>query len=265
MVEDLPKPPGTSLKIVDPRSFGVVVSSVEVATAREFPRSVTTFKERSRSMATLSTKIASECIYALPRREQGVVKMIKGASIRLAEIVTCAWGNCRSLAWIHEEGREIITARGVFIDLEYNNGIGIEAQRRIVNRYGQRYSTDMIVMTGNAASSIALRNAIFHGVPRALWWDVYEDALKIVAGDAKTLVDRRADVMGFLHKQGATDEQIFAVLGVRGLDDIGIEEVATLTGIANAIRDGELTVDEAFKPQVQAPTGVAGAKEVLSG
>ncbi|MFN8826683.1 MAG: hypothetical protein ACK501_17070, partial [Planctomycetota bacterium] len=46
--------------------------------------------------------------------------------------------------------------------------------RRITGKNGRRYSSDMIGVTGNAACSIALRNAVFRGIPRAFWIDIYD-------------------------------------------------------------------------------------------
>ena len=63
-------------------------------------------------------------------------------------------------------------------------------------------------MTGNAAGSIALRNAIFRIVPRA-YIDVIYTAVKVVAvGDAKTLVDRRKGVIDLLMKMGVPKERV---------------------------------------------------------
>ncbi len=111
---------------------------------------------------------------AAARRQDG-----RGAERPAAEIVTSAWGNCRAGARVVDEGAEFITAQGVFHDLERNVQVTMEVRRRITGKNGRRYSSDMIGVTGNAACSIALRNAVFRGIPRAFWIDIYDAARKV--------------------------------------------------------------------------------------
>lgn len=234
-----------------------------VRLAREDPRSLKKFADEAKGMVTLSEKTAAACVYALPRKEAGVTKMVRGPSVRFAEILRYAFRNIRVTGRIVEISDEFVTARGECVDLERNSGEAPEVPRKIVNRYGQRFSADMIQTTALAAIAIARRNAILAVIPQALWGGIYDAALSVIAGDAATLAARRKDALAYLARQGVTDEQVFGALGVRGVDDIGLEELTTLRGIANAIKDGETTIEEAFKPPVEKPTGVAGAKEML--
>lgn len=214
--------------------------------ARRYPRSLKRFIDECRQMATLDEAIAAECMYAMPRKEGGVTKMIEGPSARLAEIIATAWRNNYTASRITEEGKEFIVAEGVFHDLERNVHRMSAVRRRIVNKRGDRFSVDMIAVTANAACSIAERNATLKGVPKALWRGVYEEARRVVAGDSKTLANRRSEALTYLQKLGATREMVLALLDVPGVEDIGLEELATLRGIANAIKEGETTVEEAF-------------------
>lgn len=224
----------------------------QITTARAYPRSLRKFVAECMDMATLNERIASECMYALPRDG----KTIEGPSARLAEIVASAWGNCRAGTRVVDEGEEFITAQGIFHDLERNVAITCEVRRRITDRNGKRYKADMIGVTGNAACSIALRNAVFKGVPKAFWSDIYDAARKAAVGDVKTIANRRADALARLQKMGVTQDQVLAVLEVKGVEDIGTEELARLFGIATAIKDGDTTVEEAFA--IRAPSGKAG-------
>jgi hypothetical protein len=237
----------------------------QITTARAFPRSVAKFREECLGLATLTVSIAEQCFYAVPRSERGQQKMVEGPSVRFAEIVLSSWGNCRAGARILEEGRETLTAQGVFDDLEKNSHIVFPVKRRIVTREGVRFSTELIAVTSNAAASIALRSAIFRGIPRAYWEDIYQQVRRTAVGDSQTLANRRSDALAYLQKIGATVDQVLAVLGVAGVEDIGLEELATLRGLANSIKDGELTVEQAFAPKEPVPTGTAGAKELLKG
>lgn len=217
----------------------------QVATARRFPRSVKHFLSEARDMVTLTERIAEECIYALPRDG----KTIEGPSARMAEIIASAWGNCRAGARVVDEGAEFVTAQGVFHDLERNVMITYEQKRRIVDRKGRRFKPDMIAVTANAACSIALRNAILKGVPKAFWSDIYDAARLVIVGDASTLANRRASALAYLQKFGATEEMVLATLGVDGVEDIGQDELVVLKGLATAIKEGDTTVEQAFAPK----------------
>lgn len=229
-------------------SLAVARSRVEldqqVATARAYPRSIRRFQQQCMEMATLTEQVAEECFYALPRDG----KTVEGPSARLAEIVASAWGNCRAGARVVDEGAEFITAQGVFHDLERNVSITMEVRRRITGKNGRRYSADMIGVTGNAACAIALRNAVFRGVPKALWSQIYEAARKAAVGGVQTLANKRAAMFTHFLKLGATREAVLAAVGVAGEEDIDLDKLATLKGIATAIKEGETTVEQAFPP-----------------
>lgn len=241
----------------------------QVVTAKAYPRSLTAFQRDCRSMATLSAEVAGECFYTLPARRGGDGKPISGPSVRLAEIVVSAWGNCRVGSRVLEEGRDFIVAQGIFQDMERGTVVSSEVRRRIVDSKGRRYSLDMISTTANAACSIALRNATFRGVPKALWNGIYLEARKVFAGDAKTLAARRADAIETLTKMGATKPMIFEALGVKGIEDVGLDELVTLGGFAASIRDGEASFEDVFAPKVDTAdrpaTRVEQAKQALSG
>jgi hypothetical protein len=214
----------------------------QIATAKRYPRSLKAFLNEALQMATLNERVAQECIYALPR--QG--KTIEGPSARLAEIIACAWGNSRAGARVVDDKGDFVTAQGVFHDLERNVAITYEVQRRITDKSGKRFNSDMIGVTANAACSIALRNAILKGVPKAFWSDIYDQARAVAVGNSQTLANRRARALQSLQKFGATPEMVFAKLGVTGEADITIDHLSTLFGIATALRDGDSTVEEVF-------------------
>lgn len=238
---------------------------MQIATAHKYPRSVVNFRRRVFEMVTLSEQIAAECIYAVPRDG----KMIEGPSARFAEVVASAWGNSRAGARVVSDQGEFVTAQGVFHDLEANVAITYEVQRRIVDKHGRRFKPDMIGVTANAACSIALRNAILKGVPKAFWSEMYDGARKTAMGDVKTLPTRRAEALDALLRYGITPEQVYAKLGVAGKEDLGLEELATLRFTLTALKEGDTTPEQAFapdapengsvKPQVSMPKAKAPA------
>lgn len=217
----------------------------QIATAHAYPRSVKRFIEDARDLATLTEEVAAGCIYALPRDG----KTIEGPSARFAEIVASSWGNCRAGARIVGEDQEFVTAQGVFHDLQRNVAITYEVKRRITDRKGRRYKPDMIGVTANAACSIALRNAVLKGVPKAFWSEIYNDVRRVIVGDSKTLANRRAEALGYLQKFGATEEMVLAKLGRDGVESISGDDLVLLRGLATALKEGDTTVEEAFAPE----------------
>ena len=237
---------------------------VQITTAHRFPRSVSKFVEEATSLVTLTEAIAEECIYALPRDG----KTIEGPSARFAEIIASCWGNSRAGARVVDEAGQFVTAQGVFHDLQKNVAITYEVKRRIVDKNGRRYNPDMIGVTANAACSIALRNAILKGVPKAFWTSIYDTARKTIIGDFQTLANRRAAALQAFQKFGVKPEQVFEKLGIRGEEDITLDHVLVLRGLMTALKEGDTTVEDAFAPKpAEGERRGAGAslKEAVAG
>jgi len=224
----------------------------QLTAAHRFPRSVSKFLKKATTLATITREVAESCIYSVPRDG----KMITGPSVRLAEIAASSYGNLHFGARVVDVGETDITAQGIAWDLEGNVRVTVETKRRITSRNGRRFSDDMIVMTGNAACSIALRNALFRVIPRAYIDGVYQNARALAVGDAKSLADRRADFLARLAKLGVSQERVLLRLSKTGVEDIGVEDLEVLIGLGNSIRSGELKLDDAFPsvaPAVAAP------------
>lgn len=213
-----------------------------ISTAKRFPRSLTACKARALQLATLDPDTAAECFYKLTRGG----KVIEGPSIRLAEIIASTWQNIRSGARTIAESATTVTAQAYCHDLENNVFMAREVDRRITKSDGTRYNDDMISTTRNAACSIALRNAIFTVIPKAYVKTVYDAAKKVAVGDLKTLAERRGKAIEYFNKHGVDNARIFHALQVKGIDDIGLEQLEILTGLKTAIADKETTLDEAF-------------------
>lgn len=220
---------------------------VQIGTAKRYPRSVTKFIAEATSLVALNETVAEECIYSLPRDG----KTIEGPSARFAEIMAYCWGNCRSAARVVDDQGEFVTAQGVHWDLEKNTAIGYEVKRRIVDKKGRRFSADMIGVTANAASSIALRNAILKGIPKAIWVPMYDTARKTIMGDFQTLANRRTVVLQNFQKFGVSPERVFEKLGMRGEEDISLDHIVTLKGMLTALKDGDSTPEDMFPVQAQ--------------
>lgn len=233
---------------------------MQVATAHKYPRSVKRFRDETLAMVTLNENVAQECIYSLPRDG----KNVEGPSARFAEVVASAWGNSRAGARVVSDVGDFVTAQGVFHDLERNVAITYEVQRRIVDKRGNRFKPDMIGVTANAACSIALRNAILKGVPKAFWSDLYDSARQTAIGNVQTLANRRARALAVLQKYGVTREQVLDFLQVAGEEDITLDHLATLFGITTALKDGDTTPEQAFNIESKPKPAAAAALPTLS-
>ena len=134
---------------------------MQVATAKRYPRNVALAISNAEAMATMDLDTAKSCGYALQR--QG--KTITGPTVHLAKIIASNWGNLRSEARVVGITGKQVISRGICWDLETNNAAAFETRRRITDKNGKTYSDDMVTVTGNAASAIAYRNAVFSVIP----------------------------------------------------------------------------------------------------
>lgn len=229
-----------------------------ISTAKAYPRSLQRVRDNVSALVMLDEETAKECVYALPRGG----KPIKGPSVRFAEIVASQYGNCKVGSRVVDVNKfeKYVEAEGVFIDLESGMQRTARIRRKISDKNGRVYNDDMIVVTGNAACAIALREAILKGVPKALWRRAYDEAEGVIAGDIKTLAERREGAIRAFAAWGITPDQIFASLEIGGQDEIGLDQIATLTAMFKAIKAGEQQVEDYFPAKANAAAGVEAAK-----
>ncbi len=228
---------------------------VQIATARKYPRTLSKVKERMLSFATLDEETASSCFFTLPARRGGDDKPIQGPSIRMAEIALASYQHIKAGSRIINDDGKFLTAQAVVHDLENNVAVSIEVRRRVTGKSGNRFSDDMIAVTGNAACSIALRNAVFRVVPRALITPVYEAAKRVAVGDVKSLTSKRAQIIARLKQMGAKEAAILAAVGAEKIEDIDLAKLEVLIGLGTAIKDGEITLETAFPGAAQKEEG----------
>ena len=234
---------------------------LQISTARRYPRKLAIVKDRMLSLATLDEETAASCFYRLNREG----KAIEGPSVRLAEIAASSYGNLTFGARVVSNNGKLITAQGYCHDLETNVRSVIEVQRRITRRDGSTYSEDMQVVTGNAACSIAARNAIFKVVPFAFVKPIYSAAKAAAVGDLTTLAERRTKMVAKFESLGVPAKKIFESLGKGGLEEIGLNELEHLIGLYGAIRDGDQTIDEAFPAPKAASEGIKFGESGIPG
>lgn len=236
----------TEVQVIDVSTIATMSKAEidqQVATAHRYPRSVTRFREDLLTMATIDQETADACIYALPRGG----KTIEGPSVRFAEMVANAWGNIRWGGRVIEANDRFVVAQGFAHDLQTNNAIAIEVRRRVVAKKGRKPDEDMIQLACAAATSIARRNALLAVVPRALTKEAYDAADNCATTGQGSFEDLRSRAIGAFIKLGATQEQVFAALGVEGLADVNGQHIRRLRRMLTAIKGGELTLRDAMR------------------
>lgn len=220
----------------------------QVATAKRYPRDIRRSINNSVVMATMNQETAQSCSYALPRGG----KPITGPSVHLAKIIVSNWGNMRTEAKVVQITDKQVISRGTCWDLETNVASAFEVRRSIIGKNGQRFSDDMITVTGNAANSIAYRNAVFAVIPKAITDRVYYAAQKFITGDLsdsdKLLKVRTGVLNNFKNNYGITEEEVVKMCGKQTVNQIGADEISMLMGTIQSLKDGDTTVDELMKP-----------------
>lgn len=235
---------------------------IQVSTAKQYPRSISRCANNAVAIATMDKDTAQSCGYALPRGG----KPITGPSVHLAKIIAQQYGNLRAEAKVVEITDKQVVSRGTAWDLENNYAVSFEVRRSIVGKNGNRFSDDMITVTGNAANSIAYRNAIFGIVPKSITDKAYKAAQHLITGDLsdeEKLIKRRdGAIKHFTDTYGITEEEVIKLCGKHTVNQIQADEIALLLGFAQSLKDGDTTVEELMAPfrKGKAKTKGASAK-----
>lgn len=221
---------------------------VQIATAKQYPRNIKRSVENSIAIVTMDVETASTCTYSLPRAG----KAISGPTVHLAKILAQNWGNMRIEAKVISIEQKQITSQAIAFDLENNLAIKVEVKRSIMGKTG-RFNDDMITVTGNAANSIALRNAVLSVIPRAIVDKIYNEAKKTITGDlsdnTKLMSKRKKVFDGFKDTYALTEQEVLFAIGKAAIEHVTQDDIVVLIGIGTAIKDGETTVDMAFRPK----------------
>lgn len=218
----------------------------QIATAKAYPRNIQQAVQDSIATVTMDVETASSCSYALPRGN----KTLNGPSVHLALILAQNWGNLRIESKIASIDNKTITSQAVCFDLQKNIAIKVEVKRSIMTKTG-RMNDDMITVTGNAANSISLRNAILKVIPKAVVDKVSKSAKQLITGDISDetkLIKKRTTVLdGLKNTYGVTEKEVLDILGKPSTANITGEDLVTLIGYAQAIKDGDSTADLIFR------------------
>ena len=218
---------------------------LQIDTAKRYPRDVENVLSQIKMYATMDTEAIEEYFYII--RRDG--KLIEGLSVRMAEVLASSWGNIRVQTHIVGNDGKTITAQGVCYDLEKNVSVSVDVKRGITNPKGKTYSEDMQVLTGNAASSIAFRNAILKIIPKAITKKVINEIKQIAIGQDVNIDVAREEILKYYDSIGVTKQQLFDYLSIGGIGDMNVNIVFELKALKNAIKEGTTTAKETFVPK----------------
>lgn len=244
---------------------------IQISTAKRFPRSIATFLGRAREIVSIDIETAESCLYRRPvgkgKNEEGkwVDKYAEGMSIRMAEIVGATYGNLRVGSMLIEQTERYVKARGFAHDLETNYACSCEVIEATIDKDGKPLTERMRIVIAKAALSKARRDATFMVVPKAMCKPLETTARNVAIGDETTLLSRRAKVLAWVDSLGKGKSfdraRVYTALGISGEADLGLDELAQLTGIKTAIGDGDVTIDEAFPKIIEARVPVFQKKD----
>lgn len=234
---------------------------VQVSTAKAYPRSITRFRNDLAEWSCYDEGTAAGCTYALP--VSGTTQV--GPSVRFAECVLAAYTNLVVETRTVEEADKFVLVQATVRDLERNIANRQEVRRSIAGRDGKRYKDHLVTTTIQAALSIALRNAIFRVVPRALWLPIWNQTRRVAAGDAESFGAKRSALVKSLNAAGVDNERLLRRIEKAGLNDIGPNELIFLRNSLESLQAGDSLVEDLFpdKPSAAAEESAKAAGEAL--
>lgn len=220
---------------------------IQISTAHAFPRDLKRCVEDATFTATMDVETASTCGYSVPRGG----KAITGPSVHLAKIIMQNWGNFRAEAKVINVSDKFVESEAVAWDLQKNVAVKVTVKRSIMTKSG-RMTEDMIVVTGNAANSIAIRNAIFSVIPKGITETIYRATQQKIIGDASQFNKRVSDTLKAFKKGYDKDEaDVLKIVGKTQISQLTNDDLVTLIGVGQALKDGDTTPELIWKKTVE--------------
>lgn len=219
----------------------------QIATARQFPRNLRKVLENSIVIVTMDQETAKACRYAKPVGG----KTINGPSVHLARIICQQYGNIRVQQRIKSIDNKTIVAEAVAFDLETNYAVCVEARRSILKKDGRRYEESTIETNAMAIMAIAERNAVLKVIPKTIIDKVYSEANAFAFGDlsdrTKFLKARNSVFNKLKNDFGISEIDAVRIAGVNTKEAVNADHVINLSGIAQSLKDKEITIEELLK------------------
>jgi len=253
-------PVAEALEILTKAEFDVLINA-----ARANPRDVMFCRKQVQDVASADAETAASCFFALPRKrktKEGKYEntTIEGESIRMAEIVASMWQNVRTYKRILSLDRKTgtITAQATVRDLEKITEATVEETKSIRDKDGSLFSEDRISMQGRSAESVAVSNAVFTVIPKAIFASVFKKIKAVATGEKEgtmdddfvqtSLPDRAANAVKYFVNLGVAEQAVYDLLKVEDMDHITNDDLEQLTGLRTALSEGDTKLVDIFPP-----------------
>lgn len=260
--------------VVDMMQSGLAIMRVEnenlQAMAIQRPRDIVKLSNAAIAELRAFPEFAKKAYYVIPYKDRssGEEKIIniEGPSIKAANALLRHWGNNSSGFRIVGSDDERVTIQGVFVDHEtgMRRTAEISVSRMVRKRDGTYYAlpADKLNIAIQAGGSKAVRNAALNAMPVGLVDSYFNEAKRIVGRggnitEAPITPDEIKKAMERLFKAfeslKVSKEEVVAYIGRQVDFDSEEAVVVHLTGILNALIDGQTTVEVAFAVTGEGP------------
>lgn len=227
-------------------------NDTQMAIAVQRPRDNKAVLKEALDVLELSPTLVEGAIYSKPvgkDPQTGQQKYAEGLSIRSAEELRRIYGNNSAGTSIIEDRKDDAVIGAAFLDMEKNTRYAEEQvvskfyktrQGQIVQHPPDRFA-DVVL---KAHKSKLLREVILRSLPAWLKSEFEAKARDLaMKGNLPAL---RSKMTQKFTELNVTEEMILKHLGKAALKDITREDIVTMRGVFNAIRDGEQTADDVF-------------------
>lgn len=235
------------------KSKSIAEIQASLIMAQRVPRNESkAFANMARSLDRIN--FSRKCLYAFPRG----AKTIEGPGIVLAREAARCWGNMRYGITIIHETDDDRTVEGWAWDLETNVRTASQSTfKKLVQRKQKTppYETtwvkpderDLRELT-NKHGSLCLRNAILQLMPQDIIDDCVVKAKQVVSKgvEGKNIKKERAGVINIFEQFGITVDDLEEHVGYKS-DNWQSQDIATLMGLANGLKDGNVSRDDIIK------------------
>jgi hypothetical protein len=242
-------------------------NSTQMAVSVQRPRDEGAILMAALKELELYPSMAEEAIYSKPvgKDDSGKMTYAEGLSIRAAESLANRWKNSAFGVDLVSEDEDTATIAAVFLDYEMNTRHVV--QQRVSKWFKSRksglmkYSPDRFDIVLKANGSKILREAILRSLPGGLKKEYEQKARRLLTNKPES---KRVAIVERFAVLGVTVDQLVKHVG-KDVKDWKKDELVTLLGIYNAVREGEITAEETFGTKADAAPNLEGSVKAKEG
>jgi hypothetical protein len=268
-------PQGTAMDLVSAGSALVrLENTTQMQVAIQRPRNEDKILAAAKAELERYPSMADEAIYSKPagKNKEGKDVYVEGLSIRAAESLANRWANSAYGCEITGEDDNAIYLAAIFMDYENNTRHVI--QRRVSKTYKKAqsttivpYSPDRLDMKVGAETSKGLREVILRSIATGLKKEYEHHAYKVL--EMQPLDQRRLAIVARFKEVGVKKDAIEKKMEKK-IEELSQDDLKILSGLLNAIREGEVSATEALsveekKDEGLEKKGTEGVKEKIKG